>query len=224
MTDLRSHVRIAPVGSPPDELEGWKQILACTADYLDRWFRDEPDGYDLPWQYNETAITGFVLAAIWASSRGSVALQDYVTAGKYVDEDADEASAGTRRPDLWLTLDGQCFRMEAKRSWVSAWDGLEERFLSRADAASRWALDQVRDIDESADWLGALLYLVPYIPGNKNARVSDVVAEARGSKFPARGGWRGYRLDYYPDIEHPDRTGDLYRHPGITIVANFRRR
>ena len=221
MSDLRKHARITELGAPPSELESWHRVLMGTADLLDRWFAAGPVNYDLPWHYNETAITGFVLSAVWAASRDAIAIQDYRTVGK----EEDEEPQGLVRPDLWLSMDGQSFRMEAKRSWVTTWGGdIQTQFRRKAEESSVAAFEQVRNVNESADWLGAILYLVPYIPGKQNLEVEKAIEDVLSVDFPAKKGWRGFRLDYYPEVEHPSRTGDEYRHPGLTILTNFRMR
>lgn len=219
MKTFKPDPRVTPLGKPGKSLDGWSHALAGTAALLDRWVATADDDYDLPWQYNETAITGFVVSAIWGVDDDAMAIQDYRTRSR----PSPEKRPTIRRPDIWAVVGGDSFRMEAKRSWVPAGKlGLAQRMEEVAGACRERAEEQLHDLDEPATWLGRLCYLVPYLSRKSTRSIDEVVQDLSKATLAPQEGWRGYRLDYYPPkLRHPGQEEDSYRHPGLTILAEF---
>jgi hypothetical protein len=107
---------------------GWRSCLLCFGDYLDRYSAQVSDDHP-PFAYNEEALRGFLGAAVFASGRENVAIEEYTSVG--FNDEKGTAQPGVKYPDLFAKLGSHTYRVEAKRRWMTSWgNGIEDRFAS----------------------------------------------------------------------------------------------
>lgn len=183
---------------------------------MDRYLAVMQKGEEEPWHYGENTLTSLVVAAV-SHSPDSVALMDYRAVG--VGEDGEDTH---RRPDLFAIVGGKTFRLEAKFRWVTSWgQGIETAFETKLPTTIEEALEQVRPMQEEADWIGVLLFVIPYVPPRHRVDADSVIARMRECSLPGLNS--GVRMDHYPEAGRDDRDDGDNLIPGLTTFVVFRR-